>query len=268
MKFNVSQVKPGIYHIKEAAVHFDLIVGEKKALLWDTGYGIDELMPLIRSLTDKELIVCNSHGHIDHVGGNYAFEKVLIPLGAVAEAVMMTSHALRSLGVKRILDGGDVPHHDYSKVIYEDLNESMVFDLGGRTARFISIPGHTRHDLALWIEEDRCLFTADALNYVMWLYFSDGMKQSTVVRSLTKLVDLEPEFILASHRHSPLDAQFLTMMRDKIKTLRRADFNFAHLDAFTLRRDDLVEYHTTIQHKRVSIVFRDDAFDLEEKEGR
>ena len=81
MKFNVSQIKPGIYHIKEAAVHFDLIVGEKKALLWDTGYGIDELMPLIRSLTDKELIVCNSHGHIDHVGGNYAFEKVLIQIG-------------------------------------------------------------------------------------------------------------------------------------------------------------------------------------------
>jgi glyoxylase-like metal-dependent hydrolase (beta-lactamase superfamily II) len=265
--FNVTQIKPGIYHIHEVAVHFDLIVGEKKALLWDTGYGIHDILELVRSLTDKELIVCNSHGHIDHVGGNYAFPKVLIPLRALPDAIVLTSHALRSIGVKRILDQGEVPLHDYSNVIYEDLNETMVFDLGGRTARFIAIPGHTVHDLALYIEEESMLFTADAVNYFMWLYFSDGMRQSTVVKSLSKLIDLKPVSIIASHRHSPVELDYLVQLRDCIARVSRNDFKDAHLDAFTLRRDDLVEYHTILSHKRVSIVFREDAFDMHEKEG-
>lgn len=266
--FNVTEIRPGIYHIHEAAVHFDLIVGDTKALLWDTGYGIFDILTLVKSLSDKELIVCNSHGHIDHVGGNYAFEKVLIPLKAVPEAVILTSHALRSIGVKRILDQGEVPYRDYSNVIYEDLNDSMMFDLGGRKARFIAIPGHTGHDLALYIEEDRILFTSDAVNYLMWLYFSDGMRQSKVVESLTKLIDLDPITILAAHRHSPLSLDYLIDLRNCIQSLRRSDFKDVHLDAFTLRRDDLVEYHTILQHKRVSIVFREDAFDINEKEGQ
>lgn len=266
--FKVTEVSPGVYHIHEAAVHFDLIVGEKKALLWDTGYGIFDILALVKSLTDKELIVCNSHGHIDHAGGNYAFDKVLIPLRAVPEAVILTSHALRSIGVKRILDQGEVPYHDYSKVIYEDLNDKMVFDLGGKTARIIAIPGHTANDLALFIEEDRILFTADAVNYSMWLYFSDGIRQSTIVDSLSKLIDLNPLFILAAHRHSPVSLEYLVDLRNCIKGLKRSDFKDVHLDAFTLRRDDLVEYHTILQHKRVSIVFREDAFDLNEKEGQ
>jgi glyoxylase-like metal-dependent hydrolase (beta-lactamase superfamily II) len=265
--FTVTEIKPGIYHIHEAAVHFDLIVGEKKALLWDTGYGIYDILTLVKSLSDKELIVCNSHGHIDHVGGNYAFDKVLIPLRAVPEAIILSSHALRSIGVKRIFDHGDVPRHDYSNVIYEDLNDTMVFDLGKRTARFIAIPGHTANDLALFIEEDGLLFTADAINYSMWLYFSDGMKQSTVVASLTKLIALNPVSIIASHRHSPLSLTYLIQLRDCIRSLRLSDFKDVHIDAFTLRRDDLVEYHTNLQNKRVSIVFREDAFDLNEKEG-
>jgi len=265
--FNVTEVKPGIYHIHETAVHFDLIVGDKKALLWDTGYGIFDILTLVKSLTDKELIVCNSHGHIDHAGGNYAFDKVLIPLRAVPEAIILTSNALRSIGVKRILNGEEVPVHDYSHVIYEDLNETMVFDLGGKTARFIAIPGHTANDLALFIEEDKILFTADAVNYSMWLYFSDGIRQSTVVNSLTKLIDLNPSIILAAHRHAPVELSYLIDLRDCIRGLSRSDFKDVHLDAFTLRRDDLVEYHTILQHKRVSIVFREDAFDLNEKEG-
>jgi glyoxylase-like metal-dependent hydrolase (beta-lactamase superfamily II) len=143
----------------------------------------------------------------------------------------------------------------------------MVFDLGGKTARFIAIPGHTANDLALFIEEDSILFTADAVNYSMWLYFSDGMRQSTVVNSLTKLIDLKPSLILAAHRHSPVELQYLIDLRDCIRSLSRSDFKDVHLDAFTLRRDDLVEYHTILQQKHVSIVFREDAFDLNEKEG-
>lgn len=267
MSFHVSQVLPGIYHIKEEAVHFDLIVGTKKALLWDTGYGIHDLLPLLSSLTDKELIVCNSHGHIDHVGGNYAFDKVYAPLRTLPETLMMTSPEVRLVAISRILAKNIAPDRDYSKVVYTDLNESTVFDLGGRTARFLAIPGHTSHDMALWIEEDRTLFTADAVNYMMWLYFSPSMRQSIVVDSLRKLLALKPERIIASHRHTPLSVDYLESLTECIAHLRKKDFTHPHIEPNARIKGNLVAYHTTIQHKRVTIAFRDDAFDLEEKEG-
>jgi len=54
-----------------------LIVGEQKAMLIDTGFGIGNLRGLCDKLTGgKELIVANTHAHVDHAGGNFQFEKV------------------------------------------------------------------------------------------------------------------------------------------------------------------------------------------------
>lgn len=45
-------------------VMIDVLVGDKYALVWDTGYGDMELKQFIReNITDKPLIVVNSHGH-------------------------------------------------------------------------------------------------------------------------------------------------------------------------------------------------------------
>ena len=55
-----------------------LILGKEKALLFDTGYGFCDYRPLIHEVTDLPLTVVCSHGHDDHVLGNYLFDKVYI----------------------------------------------------------------------------------------------------------------------------------------------------------------------------------------------
>ena len=44
-----------------------LINGDDKALLIDTGFGLSDLKSIVRELCgEKEIMVVNSHGHVDH----------------------------------------------------------------------------------------------------------------------------------------------------------------------------------------------------------
>src|SRR5580765_2946871 len=62
-------------HQSEEVISY-LIVGEKKALLFDTGMGISDIKKVVAELTGLPIIVLNSHTHDDHVGGNWEFTDV------------------------------------------------------------------------------------------------------------------------------------------------------------------------------------------------
>lgn len=48
-----------------------LVEGEDKALLIDNGLGVADLKKHVKTITQKPLIVVNTHGHPDQVGGNF-----------------------------------------------------------------------------------------------------------------------------------------------------------------------------------------------------
>ena len=54
-----------------------LILGNKRALLFDTGNGIGKISTLVTELTDLPVIVLNSHTHFDYMGGNAEFQDIL-----------------------------------------------------------------------------------------------------------------------------------------------------------------------------------------------
>ena len=51
-----------------------LLIGEEKAMLIDPAYGDGDLRAFVETITDKPVMVCNTHGHFDHTGGN-AFRR-------------------------------------------------------------------------------------------------------------------------------------------------------------------------------------------------
>src|SRR5215469_10776053 len=62
-------------HQSEEVISY-LIVGEKRALLFDTGMGISDIKKVTAELTRLPIIVLNSHTHNDHVGGNWQFDTI------------------------------------------------------------------------------------------------------------------------------------------------------------------------------------------------
>ena len=55
------------------AVFAYMVVGAEKAMLIDTTYSYEDLRPAVESISTLPLIIVNTHGHCDHVGGNGHF---------------------------------------------------------------------------------------------------------------------------------------------------------------------------------------------------
>src|SRR5271169_342554 len=78
--FEVYKPAPGVFaiyepHQSEEVISY-LIVGEKQALLFDTGMGISDIKRVTAELTKLPIVTLNSHTHDDHVGGNWEFTPI------------------------------------------------------------------------------------------------------------------------------------------------------------------------------------------------
>src|SRR4029077_16203063 len=78
--FEVYGIRPGVFaiyepHQAEEVISY-LIVGEKRALLFDTGMGIADIKRTVEGLTRLPVSVLNSHTHNDHVGDNWRFTDI------------------------------------------------------------------------------------------------------------------------------------------------------------------------------------------------
>ena len=83
--FESEKIADRTYKIKNAFTGgFDtlcyLAEGDDYALLIDTMYGFGDLNAYVKTLTDKPVKVVNTHGHWDHVGGNFHFDSCYIPV--------------------------------------------------------------------------------------------------------------------------------------------------------------------------------------------
>lgn len=68
-------VTHGVWAIDEFGTDIIYLVeGKEKAAVIDTGAGFGNLKHVIETLTDLPYVVLNTHGHVDHAGGNHAFE--------------------------------------------------------------------------------------------------------------------------------------------------------------------------------------------------
>jgi len=52
------------------------VQGEKSAVLLDTGLGVANIRSVAEDLTDKPLLVVNSHYHFDHTGGGAYIQRM------------------------------------------------------------------------------------------------------------------------------------------------------------------------------------------------
>jgi len=174
---NVTQIDEFTYRITDATVYEFLLLGTERALLIDTGMSQGKLNKILPQLTTLPITVINTHGHIDHVANNHLFDKVI--LSHLDEPIIKehTDLAFASALYGSLLDEMKIPKfiqrlsllRNYiakmatipAKENREDLPESRLIDLGGRTLRIIETPGHTPGSICLIDLERKILFSGD-----------------------------------------------------------------------------------------------------------
>ncbi len=202
--FELYTVAPGVTAIYEPfqwqEVISYLIEGEERALLFDTGNGIEDIRAVVDRLTNKPITVINSHSHYDHVGGNHQFGRILsvstdfsieMEQGLQNEAVSeeLSPPAL----CKRPPSGATAETHAIKPyTISGALKDGDVIDLGGRKLEVLQVPGHTSDAVALLERESGYLWTGDTY-YAgpIWL-FAPQTDLKAYRASIARLVALAP----------------------------------------------------------------------------
>jgi hydroxyacylglutathione hydrolase len=160
--FAVQEIAPGLHAIGEPRFHQVnwnyLLVGEDRALMFDTGPGVRDITPVIAAITSLPVIALPSHLHFDHTGNLHRFPDI----------------AMADIPILRDCDRDGIfvaPDN-----LFRGFREGMVWtpcrvtrwlpigsaiDLGGRTAQLIHTPGHSPDSVALIDQVNDVVLAAD-----------------------------------------------------------------------------------------------------------
>jgi glyoxylase-like metal-dependent hydrolase (beta-lactamase superfamily II) len=210
--FEVYKPAPNLYaiyepHQSEEVISY-LIVGEKKALLFDTGMGISDIKKVVGELTRLPIIVLNSHTHDDHVGGNWQFDTIY---AMNTDFTRQNAQGSREDAQEEVAPDqicGTLPK-GFDPKKYETrpwkirayMHDGDKFDLGGRTIEVVSTPGHTPDAISLIDRANGLLFTGDTYYPApIWLFRpeTDLDAYAASIRRLAAL-DSQVKRVLGAH---------------------------------------------------------------------
>jgi len=200
-----------------------VIEGRDSALVIDTGLGLADFRSAIKKVTDKPLVIVNTHAHPDHVGANFQFPKVYIhPLDSSVARIFMSTESREATG--KDMMKGETPAADeiYRGTEYNTwlvpVFEGHIFDLGDRSIEVIATPGHTPGGISLLDRENRFLFSGDSNNILVWLFLPNCLPLSTYLKTLKEQNALRSEFdfLLPGHG-TKIPSDFI---KDQIKCVQ------------------------------------------------
>jgi glyoxylase-like metal-dependent hydrolase (beta-lactamase superfamily II) len=235
--FRVYESADGVYSIvepfqfQETISH--LIVGEERALLFDTGIGLLPVRTVVERITSLPVLVLNSHTHYDHVGGNWMFDEVLamdtdytranmagFAHGAIAADLVPEAFCK---GPPRGVDLSTFRTRPWQAARY--IEDGEILDLGGRTLEVLHVPGHTPDATALLDADNGLLFTGDTFyDAEIWLFVPET-DLDDYERSIARLTSLEGDlrYLLGAHNIARVDAGRLADVRSALHTLRTGE---------------------------------------------
>ncbi len=215
----VKQIADKVWVIDESGtVNMYLVEGQDSALLIDTSTGAGNLIECIGSITRLPLIVVNTHGHPDHAGSNYRFEKIYAhpeDFEAVRQFSNTELRTIRDTGLQRDSTvSSTMASEDVEKIkpmVLVPVEQGYVFDLGNRKLEVIEVPGHTKGSICLLDSEHKILFSGDNNNVLVWLFLEGCTPLETYLQTLQKLKQREDEFDTIMPGHGfPLDKEFIS----------------------------------------------------------
>jgi glyoxylase-like metal-dependent hydrolase (beta-lactamase superfamily II) len=231
--FEVYRIAPGVFAIYEPHQYEEvisyLILGEKRAAMFDTGLGIGDIKRVVLSLTSLPIVVMNSHTHNDHVGDNWEFTEIygmdteFTRINAKGSSVDAQAELAPGSICGKLPSGFDAKSYATRPFqITRWIHDGDTLDLGGRMLQVISTPGHTPDEICLMDDKNRLLFTGD--NFYagpIWLYRPET-NLDAYVHSVERIAALAPHLhlLLPSHNVPVGDPSQLPKLEVAIKKVR------------------------------------------------
>ncbi|MBU9720872.1 MULTISPECIES: MBL fold metallo-hydrolase [Bacillaceae] len=233
--FTVQEIDSNTYAISEYGhwekVHSFLLLGKKKAVLIDTGLGIDNIKRITDQLTTLPIEVFTTHVHTDHIGSHGEYEKIYVHEGDRDWLV----NGIQGLSIEQIRKdiSRDItlPTPDsFDPNTYQPfqgeptglLRDGDVFDLGNRELVIYHTPGHSPGHISIFDKTNGYLFTGDLLYDETPVYaFFPSTNPVDLVNSLEKISEIRNiTMIYGSHNSLGLNPEILEEVKTAVTYLR------------------------------------------------
>lgn len=246
--FTVREIDEKTYVISELGhwekVHSFLLLGDEKAVLIDTGLGIDNMKRITDQLTNLPIDVITTHVHSDHIGSHGKYERLFVH---EAEKDWLTN-GIVGLSLEQIRQN---TARDISIPVPESFNpntykpfqgeptgtliDGETIELGSRKLTIYHTPGHSPGHIAVFDEAAGYLFTGDLLYDKTPIYaFYPTTNPVDLVNSLEKLTRIPHiSMIYGSHNTLGLHPEILDEVKHAVNYLQK---------------NDLVHFGTGIHH--------------------
>ena len=169
-----------------------LVEGEEKAVLMDTCLGVGHLRKFVENLTEKQITVLLTHGHVDHALGAPEFDEVYMN-PADNKVYESMSPLEERIGYIKANLGGNLPEFaedDYvqpAQADFKKLKDGQTFDLGGVHIEVYALPGHTHGTMIMLVPEEKALILGDACNNATFLFDENSLPVNEYKENLIRV---------------------------------------------------------------------------------
>lgn len=130
----------------------------KEAFLIDVGGQCDEIKKVVEEYDASLKFILNTHGHFDHVMGEYDAQKIFnVPVYVHEQDRNMVEN------LPQQLERFCLPKDSQSPENVQTFTEKDIFKIGDKEIRILHTPGHTPGSVCFLVEN--MLFSGDTLFY-------------------------------------------------------------------------------------------------------
>jgi glyoxylase-like metal-dependent hydrolase (beta-lactamase superfamily II) len=234
--FTVQKIAEKTFAISEYGhwekVHSFLLIGEEKAILIDTGLGIDNISRITTQLTSLPIEVITTHVHADHIGSHGEFDTIYVHLADKDWLI----NGIGGLPIEQIRKdiGRDITKptpvmfdpHTYTPFQGEPtglVEDGDVLDIGNRQLVIYHTPGHSPGHVSIFDQTNGYLFTGDLFYDETPIYaFYPSSNPIDLVDSLEKIAQIRDiTMIFGSHNTLGLHPEIFEEVKRAVHYLRK-----------------------------------------------
>lgn len=184
-------------------VNTALIIGEKGAILVDTGFSTEigkHIKQAVAAITDKPVThIINTHDHGDHSLGNAAFQNSVIISSARCKTAMKTT-SYEWMDLLKNITGQAQPdtHPVLPTQTYPENTKSSLTIHGVNLVIWVPHGSHTTNDLMVYLPDDKVLVAGDILTNTVMPSFRDASVKNWIA-TLDEITKMNLTSIVPGH---------------------------------------------------------------------
>lgn len=228
--FTVENIDSDTFAISEyrhwEETHCYLLCGSKRAILIDTGLGIENIKKITDRLTALPILAITTHVHWDHIGGHKYFDHIAVH--EFEKDWLSAGFPLPLQAVKRNLmcrpcDFPDDFNID-SYQIFQGTPQMLLHDedrisLGNRELVVIHTPGHSPGHCCFYEPERKYLYSGDLIYSGCLDAYYPTTDPQQFGQSVKKIQSLEVNRILPAHHRLNISVDMIDRVEQAFQEL-------------------------------------------------